>query len=110
MPLIRAKVGLGSDISESGDTRYGIKLFLCMFHRGAFLTQTWDAERRTFHEFALAEARQYEERVSQDLGGRVFATVFPGLANALAHGERALVRAGERADSEDAPLALLSHD
>ena len=79
--------GIPGDIFDGGDSRHGIKIFLCMFQRAAFLAQDWDAQRRTFHEYALAEARQYEEKVSQDLGRRVFATVFPDLANALAVGD-----------------------
>ncbi len=69
------------------DARHGIKLFFCLFHRGAFLRQTWDKEERTFHEYAFNEARLYEEKVSQDLGARVFATIFPQLADALAAGD-----------------------
>lgn len=79
--------GVQGDIFDGGDSRHGIKIFLCMFQRAAFLAQDRDVERRTFHEYALAEARQYEEKVSQDLGRRVFATVFPDLANALASGD-----------------------
>ena len=71
----------------SMDDRHGIKLFFCLFHRGAFLRQTWDKESRTFHEYAFNEARLYEEKVSQDLGARVFATIFPQLADALAAGD-----------------------
>ncbi|MDP1610919.1 MAG: Eco57I restriction-modification methylase domain-containing protein [Sulfuritalea sp.] len=66
------------------DARHGIKLFFCLFHLGAFLRQTWDKEERTFHEFAFNEARLYEEKVSQDLGARVFASIFPQLAAVLA--------------------------
>jgi hypothetical protein len=66
------------------DQRHGLKLFLTLFQRSAFFYQEWDSEHRTFHEYALAEARLYEERVSQDLGERVFASIFPGLANSLA--------------------------
>ena len=69
------------------EQRHGIKLFFCLFHRGAFLRQTWDKEGRTFHEYAFNEARLYEEKVSQDLGARVFATIFPQLADALAAGD-----------------------
>ena len=54
------------------DAQHGIKLFFCLFHLGAFLRQTWDKEDRTFHEYAFNEARLYEEKVSQDLGARVF--------------------------------------
>ncbi|MGA8146955.1 MAG: hypothetical protein WB870_05175 [Gallionellaceae bacterium] len=59
------------------DAQHGIKLFFCLFHLGAFLRQTWDKEGRTFHEYAFNEARLYEEKVSQDLGARVFGTIFP---------------------------------
>ncbi len=69
------------------EQRHGIKLFFCLFHRGAFLRQSWDKEARTFHEYAFNEARLYEEKVSQDLGARVFATIFPQLADALAAGD-----------------------
>ncbi|MDO8438283.1 MAG: hypothetical protein Q7S69_09050 [Nitrosomonadaceae bacterium] len=71
----------------SMDDRHGVKLFFCLFHRGAFLRQTWDKEGRTFHEYAFNEARLYEDKVSQDLGARVFATIFPQLADALAAGD-----------------------
>ncbi len=66
---------------------HGIKLFFCLFQREAFLRQTWDKEARTFHEYAFNEARLYEEKVSQDLGARVFATIFPQFADALAAGD-----------------------
>ena len=69
------------------ESRHGIKLFFCLFHLGAFLRQTWDKEERTFHEYAFNEARLYEEKVSQDLGARVFASIFPQLADALAAGD-----------------------
>lgn len=66
---------------------HGIKLFFCLFQRDAFLRQAWDKENRTFHEYAFNEARLYEEKVSQDLGARVFATIFPQFADALAAGD-----------------------
>jgi hypothetical protein len=69
------------------EAQHGIKLFFCLFHLGAFLPQSWDGEERTFHEFAFNEARLYEEKVSQDLGARVFASIFPQLADALAAGD-----------------------
>lgn len=69
------------------DAQHGIKLFFCLFQRDAFLRQTWDKQDRTFHEYAFNEARLYEEKVSHDLGARVFATVFPQLADALAAGD-----------------------
>ena len=66
---------------------HGLKLLLLLFHRGAFLTQTWDSPPRSFHAHARNEARRYEEKVSQDLGQRVFDEVFPRLAEALARGD-----------------------
>ncbi|MDE2147354.1 MAG: Eco57I restriction-modification methylase domain-containing protein, partial [Burkholderiales bacterium] len=65
----------------------GLKLFLLMFGRAAFLPQPWDGERRSLHAYARNEARTYEEQVSQDLGRRVFDDIFPALAQALAAGD-----------------------
>ena len=67
-----------------------LKLFYLFFQRSAFLPQEWDIETataRTFHAYALNEARLYEEKVSQDLGARVFDDIFPQLADALARGD-----------------------
>ena len=69
---------------ESG---HGLKLLFLLFNRAAFLTQPWDPESRSFHAYALNEARAYEEKVSQDLGARVFEDIFPALAQALAAGD-----------------------
>jgi len=66
---------------------HALKLFLLFFGRGAFLPQDWDSANRSFHAYALNEARLYEEKVSQDLGSRVFGEVFPQLADALARGD-----------------------
>lgn len=63
-------------LSPATDERHALKVFLCMFRREAFLSQPWDDVGRSFHQVALAEARRYEERVSQDLGERVFTRVF----------------------------------
>lgn len=65
-----------------------LKLFFLLFNRAAFLIQTgWDSGNRSFHAYALNEARLYEEKVSQDLGARVFTEIFPRLAQALADGD-----------------------
>jgi hypothetical protein len=66
---------------------HAIRLFYVFFQQQAFLPQQWDDALRSLHAFALNEARLYEERVSQDLGARVFADVFPQLADALARGD-----------------------
>lgn len=72
---------------EAYDAEHGLKLLFLLFNRAAFLTQTWDNEARTFHAYALNEARAHEEKVSQDLGARVFGDIFPALAQALAAGD-----------------------
>lgn len=64
-----------------------LKLFFLLFHRSAFLGQGWDTANRSFHAYALNEARLYEEAVSRDLGARVFGEIFPSLAQALAAGD-----------------------
>ena len=91
------------------ENRHGIKLFFCLFHRAAFLRQTWDSENRTFHEYAFNEARLYEEKVSQDLGKRVFDTIFPQLADALAAGDEKanLASPAYLAELREATLVLL---
>ncbi|HQQ69463.1 MAG TPA: hypothetical protein PLL92_04000, partial [Alicycliphilus sp.] len=62
---------------------HALRLFYLLFQRAAFLPQDWDDAGRSLHAYALNEARLYEERVSQDLGARVFGEVFPQLADAL---------------------------
>jgi hypothetical protein len=78
--------GIQHELDEI-DPDHALRLFFLFFHRGAFLFQNWDDSGRTFHAFALNEARLYEEKVSQDLGARVFGDVFPRLADALARGD-----------------------
>jgi len=75
----------------------------------AFLPQPLDGQGRTFHEFAFNEARLYEEKVSQDLGVRVFDNVFPQLADALAAGDpdANLKSADYLAELREATLILL---
>jgi hypothetical protein len=81
-PLLRV-AGFQFELPFGKDSRHVLKTFYCLFHRDAFLPQAWDPENRTFHEYALSAARRFEERVSHDLGERVFTVVFPDLANAL---------------------------
>lgn len=78
--------GIQHELDEI-DPDHALRLFFLFFHRGAFLRQSWDDGERTFHAYALNEARLYEEKVSQDLGARVFGDVFPRLADALARGD-----------------------
>lgn len=77
------------DLPTAEDAAHGLRLFFLLFHRAAFLPQSWDtaATPRSFHAYARAEARAYEERVSADLGRRVFDEIFPTLAQALARGD-----------------------
>jgi Eco57I restriction-modification methylase len=81
--------GIQRDMDDV-EPAHSLKLFYLFFQRSAFLPQDWDIEpttARTFHAFALNEARLYEEKVSQDLGARVFDDIFPQLADALARGD-----------------------
>ena len=79
--------GIQRDIDDV-EPAHALKLFYLFFQRSAFLSQDWDAADRTFHAYALNEARLYEEKVSQDLGARVFDDIFPQLADALARGDQ----------------------
>ena len=72
---------------DAPEPDHALRLFFLLFHREAFLAQSWDGANRTYHAYALNEARLYEEKVSQDLGARVFGEIFPQLAEALAKGD-----------------------
>lgn len=78
--------GIQHELDEI-DPTHALKLFYLFFGRKAFLPQQWDSDNRSLHAVALNEARLYEEKVSQDLGARVFGEVFPQLADALARGD-----------------------
>ncbi len=78
--------GIQRDMDDV-EPAHALKLFYLFFQRSAFLPQDWDVADRTFHAYALNEARLYEEKVSQDLGARVFDDIFPQLADALARGD-----------------------
>ncbi len=78
--------GIQHELDEFAPS-HALRLFYLLFNRDAFLPQSWDSANRSFHAYALNEARLYEEKVSQDLGARVFADIFPQLADALARGD-----------------------
>ncbi len=78
--------GIQHELDEI-EPSHALKLFYLFFQKQAFLPQEWDSLQRTFHAYALNEARLYEEKVSQDLGARVFEDIFPKLADALARGD-----------------------
>ena len=86
---VAAALGLAGIQHELGEIEptHALRLFYLFFQRSAFLPQSWDHTGRSFHAYALNEARLYEEKVSQDLGARVFGEVFPQLADALARGD-----------------------
>ncbi len=86
---VAAALGVAGIQPELDDIEPGhaLRLFYLFFQRQAFLPQSWDNDQRTFHAYALNEARLYEEKVSQDLGARVFGEIFPQLADALARGD-----------------------
>jgi hypothetical protein len=72
---------------EALEPAHALRVFFLLFHRSAFLPQTWDPQARSLHAYARNEARVYEEKVSADLGRRVFGDIFPTLAQALARGD-----------------------
>ena len=78
--------GIQHELDEIAPS-HALRLFYLFFHRDAFLPQAWDDPGRSLHAYALSEARLYEEKVSQDLGERVFTDIFPKLADALARGD-----------------------
>ena len=91
---LAAALGVASIQHELDEVEpnHALRLFYLFCQREAFLPQAWDvpsggAAARTFHAYALNEARLYEEKVSQDLGARVFQDIFPQLADALARGD-----------------------
>ncbi len=85
---VASLLGSGAiEASEEVPPIDGLKLFLLLFGRAAFLPQPWDEAGRTFHAFALNESRVYEEKVSADLGERIFTEIFPALGQALAAGD-----------------------
>src|SRR6218665_2889802 len=64
-----------------------MRLFFLFFQRSAFLPQSWDSAHRSWHAYALNEARLYEEKVAKDLGARGFADIYAQLADAPARGD-----------------------
>ncbi len=86
---LAAALGISGVLTESDapEPNHALRLFHVLFHRTAFLPQPWDSANRSFHAYALNEARLYEEKVSQDLGARVFSEIFARLAQALAAGD-----------------------
>ena len=64
------------------DRRHWLAVFLLMFRRDAFMAV--GPASRTFHERAIEHGKLYEERVAEDISGRVFGDVFPALVNAIA--------------------------
>ena len=84
-----------------------LRLFWLMFRREAFLP---GGDGRTFHQFALAEGREWEARVRQSLAGVVFDEVFPDLIRALVRADPNApnpVSAGYLGTVREAALTLL---
>ena len=65
------------------ERRHAVRLFLLFFHLHAFTE--YDVEQRTLHQRALRESRYFEQRIADDLSQVVFESVFPELAQAMAH-------------------------
>jgi hypothetical protein len=86
--------GVNADIFAQADPEdvHYLRAFFLLFRRAAFLSQPGDPDGRSFHGIALAEGRQWESKVSQDLGQRVFDDLFPRLAAAIARNDPAAQR------------------
>lgn len=78
-----------------------LRVFAVMFGRDAFLRD--DADNRSFHDRARAEAAFYKERVAASLSKLVFEQVFPNLATAIG----AAAPEAPLQDVRDASLVLL---
>ena len=77
-----------------------LRIFYLLFLRDSFVLQK--GATATFLESALAEGRNYEDKVAQDLSGVVFERVFPNLVEALAE------KSGESlSECRDAALVFL---
>ena len=84
-----------------------LTLFWLMFRRDAFLPS---ADGRAFHQIALAEGREWEAKVRQNLAGVVFDVVFPDLLRALVRADAQApnpVTAAYLATVREAALTLL---
>ncbi|MDG4553743.1 MAG: restriction endonuclease [Candidatus Competibacter sp.] len=77
--------GLPADLfdSTSQDAAHFLAVFYLLFGPTGFVPQPNDPENRAFLAIALAEARRWEARVSQDLGEMVFERLFPRLVAAM---------------------------
>ncbi|MBA2237146.1 MAG: restriction endonuclease, partial [Lysobacter sp.] len=104
--------GVNADLFAQVDAEkvHYLRAFFLLFRRQAFLPQPGDADGRSFHLIALKEGRQWESKVSQDLGRRVFDDLFPKLAAAIARNDPQAQRplSREALDAfHDAALILL---
>lgn len=78
--------GCTPDLLDAGvSSDHALRLFLLLFGREAFLPAD---QGRSFHDQALIDARQWEERVARDLSDVVFDRVFPLLVRALPQHDR----------------------
>ena len=72
------------DILGLVDSDDGLRLFYLLFRRQSFTPQEGAAD--SFLDYALAEGKRYEQRVSGDLSRVVFDEVFPRMVETLAAG------------------------
>ena len=67
---------------ETEDRQHWLKVFFLAFRPEAFCPS--DAAGRSFHLQAIEEGRSYEARIADDLSIKVFESIFPRLAAAIA--------------------------
>ncbi len=73
------EVDLRSALEDKTD--HQLKVFYLLFGRTGFALHP--SKMRTLHARALDIARYYEERVAEDLSGKIFNEVYPALAKAI---------------------------
>lgn len=101
LPAIMRIEGIREDLFsprvDDDHARHWIKVFYLIFRRQAFTDR--DPIGRTFHEAAVERGREWEAKVTAELGQRVFQEVFPQLIQALYR--------ASRDDAAGSDLALL---
>ena len=88
------------ELPEAEKTHW-LRVFILMFRRESFLPQY--SEGRTFHEIALDEGKNWEQRITDGLSRKIMDDIFPNLARALAKTVPALQKAMQKCGKDESP-------